>query len=109
MVYFNLTEKTSFCIELDCIFDCTQGSSSDEIHFRDNNWVIQNGSVRCFNYPKDTWTHIKIERSNGQVKIWVNGTAQTPRNVTNVDMFCIQLASDDNYFKFKNLIMYKLQ
>ena len=106
MAYFDLTEKNSFCIELDCMFDCRGTSSADEIHFRKSNWTIQQGSVKCTNYPIDTWTHIKIEKTNGQLKIWVGDTAQTPTSETSCDMFCIQIASDDNYFKFKNFAYY---
>ena len=107
MGYFYLTSIDNFVIELDAIFDC-ENVTTDELHFRSNNWNVQKGSIKLSNYPKDTWTHFKFEKKNGILKSWINETEISTSSNPSTDMFVMQLGSEDNYFKYKNFIMYSI-
>lgn len=107
MAYFNLTNKDSFIIEFDAIFDCVRGSGGGELQLRTSSWSII-GVAYLADYPKDTWTPIKLQVKNGQLTIWIGNAQLTPTSISNAGMFNFYIGADDNYFKYKNFRYYPI-
>ena len=107
MVYFNLTNADSFCIEMDAIFDVVRGSSGAELQLRSSNWDVLGGEY-LYKHPQNTWTHIKMQIKDSQLVIWIGDTQITPVSISNVGMFDFYINNEDNYFKFKNFKYYPI-
>lgn len=112
MVYFNLTEKDNFIIEFDAMFDCTNTSGLSDVQFRNSNWNTQQGALKLNDYPKDTWTHIKFEKTTiDEVTkriAYVNGEKVSTIISPTDDIFVFMQHEEDNYLYFKNFKYYPI-
>ena len=107
MSYFGLSNTDSFVIEFDTIFDCVRGTFGAEVQFRNLQWTPLNG-IYLGDYPKDTWTHIKLQVKDGQLRRWVNDTELSSSSISDIYMFDFYRGQDDNYLKFKNFRYYPI-
>ena len=106
MCYFNLINTSSFAIEFDAMFDCTDNNNK-EIQFRNSSWTILR-DYKLSDLTKDTWTHFKFVVKDGTITRYVDGTSGASQSISNASIFMIQMYTDDNYIHFKNFDYYPI-